>query len=57
MKSHGPYKVYDHSNPKRTGNKIKEINDLAQKRFQEELKSIKSLRDLERNQFYEGKQF
>lgn len=57
MKSHGPYKVYDHSNAKGTGNMIKEINDLAQKRFQEELKSIKSLRDLERNQFYEGKQF
>ena len=31
MKSHGPYKVYDHSNAKGTGNKIKEINDLAQK--------------------------
>ena len=55
MKSHGPFKIYDHSHVKGSQQKIDEINHLAQQRFQQELKSIKNLRDFERKQFYSTK--
>ena len=55
MKSHGPYKIYDHSSVKGSSKILKEANDLAQKRFKQELKSIKNLREFERSQFYDSK--
>ena len=51
LRSHGPYKVYDHAEQKGTKEKISKINQLADERFKQEMNQIKSVKEFEKNKF------
>ena len=51
MRSHGPYKIYNHAEQKGTTEIQDKINHQADQRFAKELNQIKSVKEFEKNQF------